>query len=733
LIAASARGTRTALVRYSGGHATVCAVQRLTFCCTVRESYITHIRIIEDAAYPSSPPPPTANPDAKKPRLVIVAVRKSGLVRMHKARENVNGTFSIGKTWPLDDLSSVKIYTSINPTNAEEEQQKQWAGSIGFTVTLGKPYYWQANSSKEKQFFIASLVKIYTKYTGGKIPELIGFDTKEREGLQGAAAGATPSPQQASRPGALYGQAPQNRLPPQRQEAPRERPLRNQPSRDAMQRPQAQIPPSNTPSLTSQTSRPQMRGSPSGSIDSNGGVPQQQNLRRLAGSNQSQDSFGSRDDGASLPPRSRGGMNGLPNAPGRFQDRSITPTSLRAVTPDSGFPNSKDTADDVPPVPAPLAFPPERRRPPMPIIGDSRQRGQNSSENIVPAPLSSPGMRREDLRPPIRSSERAQPRDRDPIQPRDREPTPKVNDVQSDTNGSSREAEKIADASMLSKSIPSTTSPPAQMSEEPEQPPDEDVRPGLGPMIKKKSRGDIAGQLMKAAKTANAFNSFKPRAGGAADRLRETQSKSSEGPDGITSVVPAPSLIRGMSAEHSSLLTPPVSISSDKMVSPRKSHDSIPEVKITVPQSVRPSSVEGPLPAAQDKAVPEKSQTREVKRIKSPAETMATELASLGIDPAILGGRGGELVSAWEEFGWVGEGVRTKNIDQMKDEAERKLNSIQAGGWLKMLEEEDERIEAIKQGLDKCMEECDELDGLLTLYSVEMSVRFQSVIFFNNR
>jgi hypothetical protein len=81
----------------------------------------------------------------------------------------------------------------------------------------------------------------------------------------------------------------------------------------------------------------------------------------------------------------------------------------------------------------------------------------------------------------------------------------------------------------------------------------------------------------------------------------------------------------------------------------------------------------------------------------------------------------------------VGEGVRTKNIDQMKDEAERKLNSIQAGGWLKMLEEEDERIEAIKQGLDKCMEECDELDGLLTLYSVEMSVRFQSGIFFNNR
>lgn len=678
---------------------------------TVLESYITHIRIIEDAAFPSSPPPPTADPNAKKPRLIIVAVRKSGRVRMHKARENVNGTFSIGKTWPLDDLSAVKSYNGVAPANTEEEQHKQWAGGIGFTVTLGKPYYWQANTAKEKQFFIASLVKIYTKYTGGKSPELIGFDTMERESLLGAAAGATPqsSSQQPGRPGAMYGQAPQNRPPPRREPS-RERPLRNQPSRDAVQRPPAQMPPSNTPSLTSQTSRPQIRGSPSGSIDSNGAAPQQQSLRRLAGTNQSQESFGSRDDGTSQPPRSRGGMNGLPNAPGRFQDRSITPNSLRAVTPDSTFSVSKDNADDVPPVPAPLTFPPERRRPPMAIIGDSR-RGQISAESIVPAPLSSPGMRREDLRPPTRSSERTQ--------PREREQNPKINDTQSDANGISREADGIPDP-LPPRSVPPATSPPVQMPEEPGEP--EEERPGLGPMIKsKRSRGDIAAGFMKAAKTANAFNSFKPRAGGAAERLRETQTKSSDGPDGITSVVPAPSLVRGMNAENSSLLTPPASISSEKM-SPRKSHDSIPEVKITVPQSGRPSSVEGPVPAAKDKAVPEKSQTREIKRIKSPAETMAKELASLGIDPAILGGRGGELVAAWEEFGWVGEGIRTKNIDQMKDEVERELNKIQAGGWLKMLDEEDERIEAIKQGLDKCIEECEELDGLLTLYSVELSV-----------
>jgi hypothetical protein len=245
-------------------------------------------------------------------------------------------------------------------------------------------------------------------------------------------------------------------------------------------------------------------------------------------------------------------------------------------------------------------------------------------------------------------------------------------------------------------------------------------------MIKKKSKGDIAGTFLRAAKTANALNSFKPRAGGAAERLRETQAKSPDGPDGITGVVPAPSLLRGMSGDSSSLptsasMSTPAKIPSEK-TSPRKVSDTIPEVKITVPPSNRPSSVEGPLPTP-DNTLSEKSTTREAKRIKSPAETMAKELASVGIDPSILGDRGGELVAAWEEFGWTpGEGMRTKNIDQMKEEVERKLNKIQAGGWLARIEEEDERIQAVQDGLQKVIDECDELDGLLTLYAVELSV-----------
>ncbi|KAF8866847.1 hypothetical protein BDZ45DRAFT_577778 [Acephala macrosclerotiorum] len=692
------------------------------------ESYITHIRIIEDAAYPSSPPPPNANPESKKPRLIIVAVRKSGRVRMHKARENPNGSFSIGKTWMLDDLSAVQSYSGAPAASVEEEQQKSWAGSVGFTVTIGKPYYWQANTQKEKQFFIASLVKIYTKYTGGKAPELIGFDARERDQLAGGSPAQRPPPPVLQSgppqgPGAPYGA--QGRPP--RREPSREPPLlRNQLSRDAMQRPPTQIPPSGT-SFTSQTQRPQFRNqrmeSPNGSMDSNSNssVPNQQPLRRLAAGNQSQESFTRSDDGSSLPPRSRGGLNGTPNAPGRFQDRSVTPNSQRATTPDSSLSNARD--NDVPPIPAPLTLPPERRRPPMPIVGDARQRAQNPNDNIVPAPLSSPGMRRDDLRPPTRNSDRAAPREREP----------EMDKTQASSNGFSKPdtshnvsidkpPQQELQAPVVEPQAPSPVSPiesPAvQMPAEPE----EEVRPGLGPMIKKKSKADIAASFLRAAKKQNnAANAFKPRAGGAAERLREAaQAKASEGPDGITGVVPAPSLLRGLSGDSEKL---PPSASISEKASPLKSSENIPEVKITVPPSGRPSSVEVPVPTPQEGKLQDKSQPREVKRTKTAAERCTKELQSIGIDPTIIGDRGGDLVDAWEQFGWTpgdGGGMRTKNIDQMRDEIERELNKVQAGGWLARLEQEDDRIKAVHDGLDKCIEECDELDALLTLYSVEL-------------
>lgn len=153
------------------------------------ESYITHIRIQEDAAYPQSPAPPDSDPKNKKQRVIVISVHKTKLVRIHKGRENANGSFSIGKTWEMYELSAIENYVHSNPQSPELQQHKSWAKDTGFLVTIVKPYYWEAHTAKEKEFFIGSMVKVYTKFTDrfdrkqGKYPILTGFADKELETL----------------------------------------------------------------------------------------------------------------------------------------------------------------------------------------------------------------------------------------------------------------------------------------------------------------------------------------------------------------------------------------------------------------------------------------------------------------------------------------------------------------------------------------------------------------------
>ena len=163
--------------------------------CVANESYITHIRVNEDEEYPTSPAPLSQLASKKKPRVIMVAVRKSGRVRMHKGRENANGTFSIGKTWPLDDLCRIESFTNMAPRSAEQAENKERAQDTGFIVTMQKPYYWQAATAKEKDFFIFSLIKIFRKYTNGKLPELEGFNAQELDQLGGPATAVNSPPQ----------------------------------------------------------------------------------------------------------------------------------------------------------------------------------------------------------------------------------------------------------------------------------------------------------------------------------------------------------------------------------------------------------------------------------------------------------------------------------------------------------------------------------------------------------
>lgn len=751
---------------------------------------------------------------------------------MHKARENVNGTFSIGKTWMLDDLSAVQSYTGTTPKTAEEAQAQQWAGGIGFTVTIGKPYYWQANTPKEKQFFIASLVKIYTKYTGGRSPELIGFDPREQEQMLGtppSQARPTTATQVSGPPsGPPLGQP----APPfasqghgrnssgNRSRAPSQEPrLRKQSSREQMQRPTGgppgQLPSSSLPPpLSSQTSRSQVRPrrdeSPgSNGLETNDAAPQQSqgNLRKFASQNQSQEPFNrstSQDD-YGPPPRSRNG----PNAGGmasmtdrRRKEGSSTPNSTHTMTPESGIPAGQESAPDVPRVPSPLTLPTDRRRPPIPALSPVRK--MTMDENSV-APLS-PGPRRDGMRPPTRSGDRPPTRgserpltrgnDRPPIQngeqpfqpnnifsnsidngidsivapasetrrpsvvappaipeprrpsivasPRASEPgrpsivvptvvpSAQFTDSPTDTSRVSiPPPSPVATApAALSSSTPVTsptlTSPTNTMSPPSEDPmsPEEQERPGLGPMIKKKaSKGVIANKLFMAA---NAASAFKPRAGGAAERLRALAAQAKEaGPDGITGVVPAPSLLRGLSSDNTKVapleLGKKEELKKDELPPPSPMTD-VPEVKVTMSETDRPKSDISEKSSISLGATPEKSKPREAKRAKPTSEMTKKHLETLGVDPGILDGRGTEFASILDDFGWNDAGVHTKSIDQLKEDIDRELNKAQAGSWLNRLEEEDDRVEAIKMGLDHAITECEELDGLLTLYSVELGV-----------
>ena len=751
----------------------------------MQETYITHIRITEFATHSSTPPPPEARtPQNEKLRIIIVAVRKSGRVRMHKSKENANGTFSIGKTWNLDDLSRIQSFSgpSADPV------QKQSAGETGFIVTIQKPYFWDAQTEKEKKFFIATLVKIYGKYTNGKAPELTGFDQRELDQIQGR----RPPPPRPP-PGEGIGQ----------------RNISGTPPTSAPSAPPQPLPPTSSPIRPPPL--PTNTSSPAGSFDS---TRSQAALRRLGANDKSQDSVpaslspGRGDDSSSLPPRSRGGIAG-PGALGRFGDIPPEPASDR---------------------------PPERKRPPI----DLMKPPQFADKDLVPAPLMSP-MKKEPVLPPPRSAERMSPRknsmsqtseasslrDRsvsqndlrtkssatslrgaaqarappsnEPPLPRLKTPTPAEsedmrpglgpmirqrraplespakaplstppNDIseRDDTRpglgpmrrqrnitpdiaapeplGERDDARPGSSPTMRTKkSVQEITTPPPPPVQEPDesrpglgpmirskqsvtemsspQSPEEseERRPGLGPMIKnQKPKRDVAGSMWKAAAAAGAF---KPRPGGAGERLRMVRNKSEEGPDGITGVVPAPPRPPSPEAPVPEAPEPPTQ--EDRT-------DSVPEVKVTVPDRTRPDSNQ-PVEKKQLPEIdtgPKEAPPQEEQRRAANAGNDVKYLATLGIDPALasmfLDNPKSEQLREWmNAAGFVpGEQMRGCTWDNMKMDLDRQLDQSQAGGWLTRFREDDERIDSIKGGLDQVILECEQLDDLLTLYSAGLGV-----------
>ncbi|KAJ3482890.1 hypothetical protein NLG97_g7446 [Lecanicillium saksenae] len=137
----------------------------------------------------------------------------------------------------------------------------------------------------------------------------------------------------------------------------------------------------------------------------------------------------------------------------------------------------------------------------------------------------------------------------------------------------------------------------------------------------------------------------------------------------------------------------------------------------------QPPQKEGPSEAAIKKAEEAAKEAAKEKAARKAAATNDTRyFQALGVDPSFLDGRSQEFGKWLDYFGWIpGDKMRSHNVEELKIDIDRELNKAQAGGWLARFREEDERVDAIKEGVNLAIAECEELDNLLTLYSVELS------------
>ena len=753
----------------------------------VSESYITHIRVTEDAISPSSPPDLKSPESNKKPRVIVVAVRKTGRVRMHKARENANGTFSVGKTWNLDDLTAIQSYTNAVPVTAEQQEDKQRAGGVGFIVTITKPYYWQAATAKEKEFFIFSLIKIYKKYTGGKLPDLFGFDPQELESFAGAAgpppglqnrtarpvnssaaepgnsmptiplprsaqppSRAQPSPQLPFQP-SLQAQGPPRQRPPPagersqsrghepRPQVPPDRPSQERqqfrdPSHERGMRTDSEERMPYMPGSFPSTSQPQLtsKRSESPALRNQALFPQDPDNRGFHGNSGADSSQNQsyRVLHSARPSDERARQNAnlhiVPGPEISMQPRSRAPSndSLPRSFRTPGPPSSRPSQESLM----------ERGRPPL---NEAR-----SNASMLKTIASQPST---DFSKSITSSDRSREPSLD--QPRRSNDTSRTGLIpptfKTSTSNDSRSSEdprppttnKALDSkevsspgsSDINNTDPVSATPATSSIPTPPETPTDSHRPGLGPMIKaKRSNKEIASKFRNAA---TAYSSFKPRAGGAAEKFREQTSPTGE-PDGITSVVPAPSLVRPQLHQQDSSTSIPDQPPSQKLPLEKE----IPVVTVESPPSNPLASLETRPPAQDLSSQPPSSDGAATQRLSASAKSQeehrrkrksdhsAIYAKVLGVDQGILAGRTSDIESTLNDFGWGEDRIGRCSYDDLQANLQKDLARAETGGWLAAVEHNDDRILALGGMMDRVIAECEELDGLLTLYGVELSV-----------
>ncbi|KAG8738462.1 hypothetical protein FRC10_006808 [Ceratobasidium sp. 414] len=124
------------------------------------EDYVSHIKIWEDNVGVSGQLPTDEERDISRGLTSTPPVSINGRGYIHKSKHNTNGTFSVGKTWKLEDLRGVEVH-----------------GPKSFSISLARTYRWQTEKEREQLAFLESLVKLFYRVTGNKSLSVIGLDT----------------------------------------------------------------------------------------------------------------------------------------------------------------------------------------------------------------------------------------------------------------------------------------------------------------------------------------------------------------------------------------------------------------------------------------------------------------------------------------------------------------------------------------------------------------------------
>ncbi|KAM0792567.1 hypothetical protein ACM66B_005230 [Microbotryomycetes sp. NB124-2] len=127
------------------------------------ESFIAYVQTLEDV-------PGQAQ---KKARFLILAAARDGRLKLHKAKQNSNGTFSIGKTWPLEEMRSVEVIK--RPVEGMSSPQPL-EFVLGFN---GKAYKYETTMPTSQQAaFLVTAVRCWRRYMQGRGQpdlQLVGF------------------------------------------------------------------------------------------------------------------------------------------------------------------------------------------------------------------------------------------------------------------------------------------------------------------------------------------------------------------------------------------------------------------------------------------------------------------------------------------------------------------------------------------------------------------------------